>query len=119
MPARTSIFVAALAAAATVGAGAGAASAAEPAPYDPHTVIVKYRDGVDAVGRQALDARAGVRASVRRLGGIGAELVRVDRDPAKVSAALERSADVEYAEPNYIGTIDAQQRLVPSDPQFP
>ena len=87
---------------------AGSASAA---PYDPDTVIVKLRPG--AAAGSVLE-RAGATAKVSSIGGVGAAVYRVTRDPAVVAARLNRSSLVEYAEPNFILRATA----VPNDPRF-
>src|SRR4051795_11576867 len=87
---------------------AGSASAA---PYDPDTGIVKLRPG--AAAGPGLE-RAGAAAKVSSIGGIGASVYRVTRDPAAVAARLNRSSLVAYAEPNFILRATA----IPNDPRF-
>src|SRR5215213_2595282 len=87
------------------------ASSASAAPYDPDTVIVKLRPGAAA---GALLERAGATAKVGSVAGVGASVYRVTEDPAAVAARLNRSALVEYAEPNFILRATA----IPNDPRF-
>jgi thermitase len=88
-----------LAAAASLLAFAASASAA---PYDSHTVIVKFRAGTSAVQRAAALNVAGVGRNLGTIGGVGANVMRVSRDPAAVARVLNRSPAVAYAEPNFI-----------------
>ncbi len=92
-------------------AAAPAASAAG-APYDPHTVIVRYADGASAPQRSLVGRLAGVLETLGRVA--GADLVRVNGDPAAVAARLNRSASVIYAEPNHIVRASA----IPNDARF-
>ena len=92
---------------------AAAPAAAKPA-YDADTVIVKYRSSASGAALSALADRAGTGRTVSSLRKLGADVVRVDGDPAAVAARLERSPLVAYAEPNY--TLRAQ--AVPNDPLF-
>jgi thermitase len=91
------------------------APAAVAAPtYAPNSVIVKYADGASATKRSLVDRAAGVLQTLGQLTGVGAQLVRVTGDPAKVAAQLNRSANVVYAEPNYI----YRATTIPNDPRF-
>ncbi|HEX8105684.1 MAG TPA: S8 family serine peptidase [Solirubrobacteraceae bacterium] len=90
------------------------ATAASAAPYDAHTVIVKYDSGISSAARAALDRRAGVIEKVGSVTGVGATVVRVTGDPQTVAARLNRSAGVNYAEPNYLLRATA----TPNDPRF-
>jgi thermitase len=91
------------------------AGSAQAARYDTHTVIVKYASGVTTAERLALFDSAGVTATVGSVAGVGAKVVRVSADPAVVAERLNRSALVDYAEPNFILTSTA----TPNDPLFP
>jgi thermitase len=90
---------------------AGTASAA---PYDDDTVIVKLRSGVSALERGGLLDRAGVTKTLGTVQGVGAQVVRVNGDPADVAARLNRSALVVYAEPNFI----LRTQAIPNDARF-
>lgn len=96
--------------------------AAAPGDFVPGEVIVKFRAGASAAGRAAALVRANGQARERiltammRRGG-DAEGLTVVRTPMGVSeavAALRGSADVEYAEPNYI----YQHTAVSNDPFY-
>jgi thermitase len=78
------------------------------------SVIVKYKAGASATSRSAVADRAAV---VRRVGTIaanGAQVVQVTGDAASAAATLNRSAAVEYAEPN----VDLHALAIPNDAQF-
>jgi thermitase len=92
---------------------AGSAAAAA-APYDANTVIVKFRPGIAQLQQSALLQSVGAGRVVSTISGLGSQVVRVTRDPAVVAAALNRSALVEYAEPNYI----LKATGIPNDPRF-
>jgi thermitase len=77
-------------------------------------VIVKYAERAPAAKRSLAARTAGVLATVGRIAGVGAQLVRVTGDPAKVAARLNRSAAVDFAEPNFI----LRARAIPDDPRF-
>jgi thermitase len=100
-----------LALAATLCAAAPATAASS---YDADTVIVKYRSSAASAQLQSLADRIGLRASVSSVRKLGAEVVRVDGDPAAVANRLERSPLVAYAEPNYV----LRAQAVPNDPLF-
>jgi thermitase len=97
--------------AALLAACAGNAYAAE---YSSNQVIVKYADGVSAADRASLNASAGVTRTIGSVAGVGADVVRTTREPRSVAARLNRSALVEYAEPNYI----LRTQATPNDPLF-
>ncbi len=105
-----SIAIAALLAGLACASTASAASAR----YDAHTVIVRYADGASPSQRALTGRLAGVVRSLATIRGIGAEVVRVSGDPAAVAARLNRSANVRYAEPNYI----VHATGVPNDARF-
>ncbi|MGH2920264.1 MAG: S8 family serine peptidase [Solirubrobacteraceae bacterium] len=90
------------------------AALAADAPYDKHTLIVKYADS--ASGRERLDTAAGA-GVVKTLGtvtGFAARLVYVNGDPKDVARRLNASPAVLYAEPNYIYRTQA----IPNDARF-
>ena len=90
-------------------------ASAQAASYDAHTVIVKYASGVSNAERLALSSSAGVTGTVGSVAGVGAKVVSVSGDPAVVAERLNRSALVEYAEPNFVLKASA----TPNDPLFP
>ena len=87
---------------------------AQAASYDADTVIVKFAGGVTSAQRAALFDATGVSGRVGSVAGVGAEVVRVDGDPASVARQLNSSLLVSYAEPNFILRTTA----VPNDPLF-
>ncbi|MEA2148760.1 MAG: hypothetical protein QOD69_590 [Solirubrobacteraceae bacterium] len=93
---------------------APAASAAARARYDAHTVVVQYRDRAPAAQRSLAARTAGVLETLGAISGLGAQVVRVSGDPARVAERLNRSSTVAYAEPNYIYRATA----TPNDPLF-
>lgn len=105
------ILAAAAIAAALSMVGAGSAIAAE---YVQGQVIVKYAPGTSTAERLALFERTGVRRTLGQIGGVGAHVVSVTGDAAAVSARLNRSALVAYAEPNYI----LRAQATPNDARF-
>ncbi|MGH2953003.1 MAG: S8 family serine peptidase [Solirubrobacterales bacterium] len=105
------IGVALLAVAAALLAAAPAAAA--PA-YDDDTVIVKFRSSTSGAEQARLADRVGLGATVDAILGTTVDVVRVDGDPAAVAARLERSARVDYAEPNFI----LRTQAIPNDPLF-
>ncbi|CAA9348202.1 MAG: hypothetical protein AVDCRST_MAG40-2747, partial [uncultured Gemmatimonadaceae bacterium] len=90
------------------------ATGAHAASYDADTVIVKYKPGVTAPARAALDRAAGITGSVGTIAANGATVAKVAGDPQEAAARLARSSKVEYAEPNF--TLRSQ--AVPDDPRF-
>ena len=97
-------------------AGAKRAKAPRPAPagYDARTVIVKYADRAAPSQRSLAGRLAGVVETLGGVRGIGAQVVRVTGDPARVAARLNRSRSVLWAEPNHI----AHATVAPNDPRF-
>jgi thermitase len=93
---------------------AALAGTAQAARYDTDTVIVKYASGVTTAERLALFQSAGVTRTVGSVAGVGAKVVSVSADPAVVSERLNRSALVDYAEPNFI----LRSTATPNDPLF-
>ncbi len=80
---------------------------AQAAKYDSNEVIVKYAGGVFAAERAALFDRTGVVSTLGSVKGVGAKVVKVAGDPAAVAQRLNRSALVQYAEPNYVLSTQA------------
>jgi thermitase len=107
---RRSMSVAAMVAA-LLAACAGSAQAAK---YDSNEVIVKYADGVSTAERAGLFDRTGVVKTLGSVRGVGANVVKVDGDPAAVAKRLNRSALVHYAEPNFI----LRTQATPNDPLY-
>ncbi|CAA9311917.1 MAG: hypothetical protein AVDCRST_MAG40-1031 [uncultured Gemmatimonadaceae bacterium] len=90
------------------------ATGAHAASYDADTVIVKYKPGVTAPARAALDRAAGVTGRVGTITANGATVAAVSGDPRDVASRLARSSKVAYAEPNFI----LRSQAVPNDPRF-
>jgi large repetitive protein len=92
----------------------GAASASAP-PAAPGQLIVKFAPGAGPSDRQAARDDAGV-AVKDVLPVAGLQLVKTDpgRSTAAAAAALERSPDVVYAEPNLYRSAS----VTPNDPYF-
>src|ERR671915_194358 len=90
------------------------AGGAQAAKYDSNEVIVKYADGVSTAERAGLFDRTGVVETVGSVRGVGAKVVTVDGDPAAVAKRLNRSALVQYAEPNFI----LRTQATPNDPLY-
>jgi thermitase len=84
------------------------------APYDAHTVIVKYSSGLSSATKSRIGSSAGVLSRVGGIHGTSVQVVRVSGDPAAVAARLNRASGVAYAEPNYILRATA----IPNDPRF-
>jgi thermitase len=93
---------------------AALAGTAQAASYDNNTVIVKYANGVSTAERLALFDSAGVTRTVGSVAGVGAKVVSVSADPGVVAERLNRSALVDYAEPNFI----LRSTATPNDPLF-
>jgi thermitase len=93
---------------------AACAGSAQAAKYDSNEVIVKYADGVSTAERAGLFDRTGVVKTLGSVRGVGAKVVEVDGDPAAVAKRLNRSALVQYAEPNFI----LRTQATPNDPLF-
>ena len=90
------------------------AGSAIAAPYDPDTVIVKFKPGTPGVTQTAALDVPGVGRTLGRIDGVGANVVRVSSDPAVVADRLEANPNVAYAEPNYLLSASA----TPNDPFF-
>jgi thermitase len=89
------------------------AATASAADYVSGRVIVKYNAGVSAAKRASVERGAGVAGLLETIRG-GARVVKVSGSVPAATAALNRSAAVEYAEPDYILRTNA----VPNDPRF-
>jgi subtilisin family serine protease len=95
-------------------AALGVAGPARAQSYAPGQLLVRWKPGLKATAHT--DAMASLGASRVALYDIGVELVRVDG--VAVEEALARLAQdprVEYAEPDYLWSIDR----VPDDPRYP
>src|SRR4051812_28986136 len=90
------------------------AGSAPAARSDPGQVIVKYVAGASSQQRAGLLRRSGATATLGRVAGVGATVVRVRRDPARVASRLNRSKLVQYAEPN----VRMHVAWYPNDPRF-
>lgn len=78
------------------------ATASAAPSYDSDTLIVKYRAGASELEQLALAQRLGLGDRVGTVRALGADVVRVSGDPARLAERLSRSALVAYAEPNEI-----------------
>jgi thermitase len=78
------------------------------------SVIVKYKAGASAASRSAVADRAAVVQRVGTIAANGAQVVQVTGDAATAAATLNRSAAVEYAEPN----VELHALAIPNDAQF-
>jgi subtilisin family serine protease len=101
----------------TLSGGAAPVAAAVPSehPAAPGELIVRFEEAADAGDRIA--ARVGADVDFERALGLrGVQLVRAEpgQSVSAAEAELERSADVVYAEPNFIREAQA----VPNDPRF-
>ncbi len=93
---------------------APSAPAAE-APYDKHTLIVKYADSASGRARLNTAAASGVVKTLGTVKGSAARLVQVKGSPKTVARRLNASRNVLYAEPNYIYRATA---ALPNDARF-
>src|SRR4051812_4308115 len=84
------------------------------APAAPDSVIVKYKTSATARQRSAVADRAAVVQRVGTIAANGAQVVQVTGDAAAAAATLNRSAAVEYAEPN----VELHALAIPNDAQF-
>ena len=89
------------------------AASASAADYVPGQLIVKYNSGVAPSKRASLEKSVGSGKLVNSVRG-GARVIAVSGSVTRAAAALNRSASVAYAEPNYILHAFA----VPNDPRF-
>jgi thermitase len=94
-------------------ASALAAVLAAPAAarYAPHTVLVRFRPGANAVARTTA---LGMGSTVGTVHGLGTRIVHVDGDAAAAAATLNRSPLVQYAEVDHVLHASA----APNDPLF-
>jgi thermitase len=99
---------------AAVAASLALAASASAASYDPHTVIVKFKPGVSTAVQNAALNVPGIGKRLGQIDGVGAYVVRVNSDPAKLASALSRSRFVDYAEVNRI----LRTQATPNDPMF-
>jgi thermitase len=72
-------------------------------------VLVKFKDGVAQEGIEAIQEKYGL-SLIKRLGSTGVYRFNIPPDSTvqEVVQALHSDPRVEYAEPNYIMSIDAQ-----------
>jgi serine protease len=100
---------------AAVAAAPGRGAPARPgSKYLPGRVLVKYKPGVGAAGAGALGARVGASSS-RELTASGIEQLDIGAGSVPDTvAALRRSPLVEFAEPDYVRSID----YTPNDPYY-
>lgn len=102
---------AALGAAAALAVLAPAASAEK---YVPNQVIVKYAPGASSGQKDRAEQLGRVKKVVGRVGGVGAQVMRVSGDAKAAAAKLNRQAGVLYAEPDIV----LHATSVPNDPLF-
>ena len=103
-----------LAAAAATGLVLALAPSAFGAEYVPGEVVVKYSDDATAAQKANVADAAGVVERITGVRGVGAKLISVTGGVQTAIDRLERSAAVEYAEPNYIYRAQA----TPNDPLY-
>src|SRR4051794_30571200 len=89
------------------------AATASAAAFVPGRVIVKYNAGTSATRIAALESATGVTGVHRTILG-GARVVNVSGSVTNAVARLNRSAAVQYAEPDYVLKATA----TPNDPRF-
>jgi thermitase len=77
-------------------------------------VVVKYANGASAAEKAGAERSADVGRKVARVKGVGAQIVRVSGGTQAAVRKLNRSAAVEFAEPNYVYHAQA----TPNDPRF-
>jgi serine protease len=86
--------------------------------YLPGEVLVKFRDGVGAGGQaRAVDAVRGRPlgdGDFRWAGDVAVVRDLAQRDARALAAAMMAQPEVEYAEPNWLGTTQA----IPNDPSY-
>jgi thermitase len=90
------------------------AASASAADFVPGRVIVKYASGVSATQRASAERSAGAGVLVETLLD-GARVVKVTGSVTAAAAALNRSAAVAYAEPDYV----LRALATPNDPRYP
>ncbi|MFL5839059.1 MAG: S8 family serine peptidase [Thermoleophilaceae bacterium] len=89
------------------------ATVASAAEFVPGRLIVKYNSGTSATRTAAIEHSAGVTGLQRTILG-GARVVAVAGSVRAAVAQLNRSAAVQYAEPDYVLHATA----IPNDPRF-
>src|SRR3954469_19517761 len=94
--------------------GAAALMVVPASAHADNSVIVKYKASAAAKTRDAAATRAGVGSVLGTIAANGAQVVQVAGDPAAAAATLNRSATVEYAEPN----LELHTLGVPNDARF-
>jgi thermitase len=90
------------------------APAASAAGIAPNQVIVKYAPGSSQAAREAVTQAAGVTGRLGTITANGAQVLRVAGDARAAAALMNRSAAVQYAEPNVI----LEALAIPNDPRF-
>jgi thermitase len=89
------------------------AASASAADYVPGQLIVKFNSGVASSKRTSLEKTVGSGKLLSTVRG-GARVIAVSGSVTKAAAALNKSASVAYAEPNYMLHAFA----IPNDPRF-
>jgi thermitase len=84
------------------------------AAYDDDTMVVKFKSSATTAQKRTALAVPGVGKSLGTVGGVGANVVSISRDAARLSTTVSRLPGVAYAEPNYILRTTA----TPNDPMF-
>ena len=82
--------------------------------YVADEVIVKYRSGITEAQRSGTLQRAGVERTIGKVRGLNARVLRTSGNAARTARRLNASANVLYAEPNYI----LRTQATPNDPRF-
>jgi thermitase len=93
--------------------GVAAMLVAMPAGAQADSVIVKYKADAKPASKSAVAERAGLGSVVGSVAANGAQVVQV-ADAAAAAAVLNRSATVEYAEPN----VELKAFGIPNDARF-
>ncbi|WP_372790277.1 S8 family serine peptidase [Paraconexibacter sp.] len=106
--------VKAVTAACALALATAASASAAPGDHVPHTVIVKYQPGTSATVLSSLERLVGAQALVGRISANGARVIRVAGSAQAAADRLNRSASVEYAEPDQVMRATA----VPNDARF-
>src|SRR5688500_1940454 len=94
--------------------GVAALLVVAPAAQADSNVIVKYKSGAAAQSKSAAAERAGQKAVLGTVAANGAQIVRVAGDAKAAAAILNRSAAVEYAEPD----VELTAFGIPNDARF-
>ena len=108
---RRAVLAAGLAAVGTLTMATGAQAAPK---YVADEVIVKYKSGITESQRSSLLQSLGVERTVGTVTGVNARVLRTSGDAAAVARRLNASANVLYAEPNYI----LRTQATPNDPRY-